>query len=92
MLDAFHRAFAGELRGMVDTLPIEAGQSVLDMACGDGVYTPWLAERVGVRGRVAAVDVLAEYLERARKKVAGITACGNHRLRDCADRFVTVRQ
>ena len=76
LLDAFHRAFARELRGMVDTLPIEAGQSVLDMACGDGVYTPWLAERAGARGRVVAVDVLAEYLERARRKVAGSPLAG----------------
>jgi ubiquinone/menaquinone biosynthesis C-methylase UbiE len=70
MLDAYHRAFAGELRAMVASLPITAGQTVLDMACGDGVYGPWLAERVGPGGRVAGVDVVSEYLAIARKKAA----------------------
>ena len=68
MLAAYHRAFARELRSMLDVLPLAAGQSVLDMACGDGVYSPWLAEKVGPSGRVVAVDVMPEYLELARKE------------------------
>jgi cyclopropane fatty-acyl-phospholipid synthase-like methyltransferase len=43
MLAAYHRAFASELRGIVHALPISQGQAVLDMACGDGAYGPWLA-------------------------------------------------
>jgi ubiquinone/menaquinone biosynthesis C-methylase UbiE len=70
MLEAYHRAFAGELQAMVAALPIEAGQTVLDMACGDGVYGPWLAQRVGPAGRVVSVDVRPEYLELARKHAA----------------------
>jgi ubiquinone/menaquinone biosynthesis C-methylase UbiE len=66
MLAAYHQAFAPELRSMIATLPILAGQSVLDMACGDGVYSPWLAERVGPNGRVVAVDLESNYLEIAR--------------------------
>jgi ubiquinone/menaquinone biosynthesis C-methylase UbiE len=68
MLAAYHRAFAGELQAMVAALPIQTGQTVLDMACGDGVYSSWLAERVGPSGRVVAVDVRPEYLEMARKQ------------------------
>ena len=56
MLAAYHRAFAAELRVMVDTLPLAPGSVVLDMACGDGVYTPWLAERVGPDGRLFAFE------------------------------------
>jgi ubiquinone/menaquinone biosynthesis C-methylase UbiE len=70
MLAAYHRALAVELRAMVDVLPIALGHSVLDMACGDGVYSPWLAERVGSGGRVVAVDMRTEYLELARKQSA----------------------
>lgn len=70
MLAAYHRAFASELRAMVDSLPIAEGQTVLDMACGDGVYSPWLAARVGPRGRVVAVDVMPEYLDLAREEAA----------------------
>ncbi|WP_422923423.1 class I SAM-dependent methyltransferase [Singulisphaera sp. PoT] len=66
MLAAYHRAFAEELRGIVHSLPIGEGQTVLDMACGDGAYLPWLAERVGPSGRVVAVDLIPKYLEVAR--------------------------
>ena len=66
MLGAYHRAFARELRAMIDVLPLEPGRSVIDMACGDGVYSPWLAERVAESGRVVAVDVSEAYLAAAR--------------------------
>ena len=66
ILDAFHRAFAPELRAMVGSLPIAEGDSVLEMACGDGAYTPWLADRVGPRGSVVAVDVSPAYLAVAK--------------------------
>jgi ubiquinone/menaquinone biosynthesis C-methylase UbiE len=67
MLAAYHRAFASELRSIVGSLPITEGHAVLDMACGDGAYSPWLADRVGVEGRVVAVDKSPKYLEIARK-------------------------
>ena len=70
MLAAYHRAFATELRAVVGALPMAAGQIVLDMACGDGAYSRWLAERVGPSGRVAAVDVRPDYLEIAREDVS----------------------
>ena len=70
MLAAYHRAFACELRAMMSVLPIELGQTVLDVACGDGAYSPWLAERVGAGGRVVAVDIDPTYLEAARAEAA----------------------
>ena len=70
MLAAYHRAYADELRAIVGCLPLEPGHQVLDMACGDGVYSGWLAERVGPSGRVTAVDRMADYLDLARRTVA----------------------
>ena len=67
MLAAYHRAFAAELREIVHSLPIAKGQTVLDMACGDGAYSHWLAECVGADGRVVAVDNNAGCLEIARR-------------------------
>jgi SAM-dependent methyltransferase len=70
MLMAYQRAYAAELRAMIADLPLRRGDRVLDMACGAGVYTGWLAERVGPRGRVYGVDISAAYLALARDHAA----------------------
>ena len=68
MLSSFHAAFAAELEAMVASVPIGEGDRVLEMACGDGDYTPWLARRVGRSGTVVGVDVSTSYLDLARHK------------------------
>lgn len=68
-LAAYHAAFADELKTMVDQLPITPGALVLDLACGDGTYAGWLAERVGPSGAVVALDHSMAYLEWARSQV-----------------------
>lgn len=67
MLSAYHDAHAAELRAMVASLPIQEGTRVLEIACGDGVYSRWIAERVGATGGVVGVDVLPAYLKVARR-------------------------
>jgi ubiquinone/menaquinone biosynthesis C-methylase UbiE len=71
LLGAYHRAFAAELQAMVDSLPIAEGDRVLDVACGDGVYSAWLASRVGKSGFVASVDLLPAYLKVTREQAGG---------------------
>lgn len=66
MLTAYHRAHAPELRAMIADLPLRPGDHVLDLACGDGVYSCWIAERLGDAGRVVGVDLAPAYLELAR--------------------------
>jgi SAM-dependent methyltransferase len=66
MLAAYHRAHRDELRAMVADLPLFPGDRVLDMACGDGAYSVWLAERVGRAGAVVGVDISPAYLAQAR--------------------------
>jgi ubiquinone/menaquinone biosynthesis C-methylase UbiE len=68
MLAAFHRAHAAELRAMIAELPLRPGDRVLDMACGDGTYSVWLAERVAPYGAVTSVDISPAYLEQARTR------------------------
>ena len=70
MLAAFHRACAADLQQIVADLRLQPGDRVLDMACGDGVFSVWLAERVGANGRVVGVDLSPAYLEVARKHAA----------------------
>ncbi len=62
LLAAYHAAFAVELEGMVRSLPIPEGAQVLEMACGDGAYTPWLARKVGPAGSVVGLDLSPAYL------------------------------
>ncbi len=68
-LGAYHQAFADDLRAMIASLPIEAGDQVLDLASGDGVYSKWLAERVGPSGSVKALDISRAYHNLARQVV-----------------------
>jgi ubiquinone/menaquinone biosynthesis C-methylase UbiE len=66
---AYHRAFERELRALIDGLPLHPGDRVLDLACGDGVYAHWLADRLGEDGRVLAVDLSPAFLELARREI-----------------------
>jgi ubiquinone/menaquinone biosynthesis C-methylase UbiE len=79
MLTAYHRAHVDELRAMIADLPLQPGDRVLDMPCGDGVYSVLLADRVGECGHVVGVDLSASYLELARShadaSAHGATIC-----------------
>lgn len=61
----YHRAFAPELKDVVAALPIKRGDCVVDLACGDGSYSCWLAGRVGTIGSVLALDVSSAFLAEA---------------------------
>lgn len=76
MLAAYHRAHEPELRAMIADLPLNEGDRVIDLACGDGVYSCWIAERVGASGRVVGVDLAPAYLELARATAARSPAGG----------------
>lgn len=47
---------------------IKSGDTVVDIGCGLGYFTLAMAELVGPRGRVIAVDVQAEMLRRAKRR------------------------
>lgn len=69
MMADYHKAFTAELRQVVAALDINPGERVVDLACGDGSYTSWLAETVGPAGEVLAVDVSPAFLGLARRHV-----------------------
>ncbi|GAC1539944.1 MAG: hypothetical protein NVS2B7_11900 [Herpetosiphon sp.] len=74
MLAAFHRASAPVLRKIVKDLNINRGTTILDMACGDGVYGPWLAEGTGKHGLVVGIDLASEFIRLAQKTASNTPA------------------
>ncbi len=65
-LSALHRALDEDFRRIVNYLPREADDSVLDVGCGDGYFTGLLSEK---GGSVTGVDNLEAYLVAARSHV-----------------------
>ena len=54
--------------GFLDRLAVRPGDRVADLGAGPGFFTLPLAERVGPAGRVYALDVSAEMLDRLRAR------------------------
>jgi SAM-dependent methyltransferase len=55
---------------VIESLKIEEGAHVADLGAGDGYFVFRLADAVGPRGRVYAVDVDEEIVEKLRARVA----------------------
>jgi len=55
-LDIAADAWQPELSGLLDRLGPVGGAVVLDAGCGSGRLTGWIADRVGPRGTVCALD------------------------------------
>ncbi|MFD1413594.1 class I SAM-dependent methyltransferase [Oceanobacillus jeddahense] len=53
---------------IIEQSDIQPGMQVIDFGCGSGRLTIPVAERVGTSGKVTAVDIQAEMLERVEKK------------------------
>jgi len=72
MLSAYHRSRDAELRAIMATLPLTPDSRVLDVACGDGCYSHWLAERAE---QVVGVDLCAPYLGLAvQRRTSSVSA------------------
>ena len=69
LLDAYHCAFAPELRRIIADLPLHSDSRVLDIACGDGCYARWLGERCP-SGLIVGADRSGRCLARAQQREA----------------------
>jgi 2-polyprenyl-3-methyl-5-hydroxy-6-metoxy-1,4-benzoquinol methylase len=49
---------------------VEKGQTVVDIGCGPGIFSIAMAQLVGDKGRVIAVDIQEKMLERLQQKIA----------------------
>jgi len=55
---------------LVRRLPVESGDTVLDVGCGTGLCLPLLREKVGGTGNVVGIDESAQMLEVASARIA----------------------
>ena len=53
----------------IDALHLQAGQSVLEVACGTGRNFPLILEKIGRDGKLVGVDATAAILAKARERV-----------------------
>ncbi len=57
-----HRTKEEERRRMVADLNLKPGDTILDLGCGPGLWTPLLAEKVKPNGRVIGIDFNPELI------------------------------
>ena len=55
---------------LIDALKLQEGEHVVHVGCGTGYYTAILAEVVGPKGRVTAIEIDPELAGRARRNVS----------------------
>jgi SAM-dependent methyltransferase len=63
-------AFQAFRRAIVDSLPLRAGDTVLDVGCGTGLCFAMLVDKVGTHGRVLGIDASPHMAAVARERVA----------------------
>jgi demethylmenaquinone methyltransferase/2-methoxy-6-polyprenyl-1,4-benzoquinol methylase len=69
-LERMNRFHEPEMRAIIAGLGLPAGSRGLDVGCGVGLYTLWLAEAVGPSGRVLGIEPTGERVEAARALTA----------------------
>lgn len=72
IVDAHFQACRPTYGRLLRQARIRPGSHVLDAGCGSGSFLPLLAEQVGSRGRVSALDLAAEHVATARRRTAGL--------------------
>jgi ubiquinone/menaquinone biosynthesis C-methylase UbiE len=55
---------------LIERSGIQAGMKILDLGCGSGAYTTFVARAVGEKGRVYALDIEQKMLKQLEKKLA----------------------
>jgi precorrin-6B methylase 2 len=69
---------------IVDALPLRPGLRVIEIGCGPGAAAREVAERVGPRGHVLAVDRSAKAIDQLSESAAALIAAGRLTARQVA--------
>jgi arsenite methyltransferase len=75
-VDAHYLACQPEYEAMIRSVGLQAGWHVLDAGSGTGQFTSVIAELIGVRGRISAIDVAPENIAIVQAQAAsGVFRC-----------------
>jgi demethylmenaquinone methyltransferase/2-methoxy-6-polyprenyl-1,4-benzoquinol methylase len=75
-LERMNRFQEPEARALIADLELPKGSHGLDVGCGVGLFALWLAEAIGLHGRVVGIEPSAERAEAARALVGhGAPGC-----------------
>ncbi len=69
-LDSEVRRWVQPADKLIERSGIKQGMTVLDLGCGSGAFTTFVARAVGKQGRVYAVDIQAAMLKQLERKLA----------------------
>lgn len=69
-LDPQHALFAEQSYRHLEEAELAAEQTVYDVGCGSGIMTKYLADMVGEKGCVFAVDISAEQIDVTRTRIS----------------------
>ena len=81
-LELMNRFQEPEAHTLIADLGLPEGSQGLDVGCGVGLYTLWLAQTVGPRGRVIGIEPSAERVEEARALVGRALPAAQLELRE----------
>ncbi len=70
-LDVHFEAARHEYEAQLRAVGIQPGWHMLDAASGSGSYLPWMAELVGSRGQLSALDLAPDNVARIERRLPG---------------------
>jgi len=70
LLDSGYRRRIQPPAQLIERSGIKKGMSVLDLGCGSGAFTPFIARTVGDKGKVYALDIQADMLKQLENKLS----------------------
>ena len=70
LLDSGYRRRIQPPAQLIERSGIKKGMRVLDLGCGSGAFTPFIARTVGEKGKVYALDIQANMLKQLENKLS----------------------
>jgi ubiquinone/menaquinone biosynthesis C-methylase UbiE len=70
LLDSGYRRRIQPPTQLIERSGIKKGMHVLDLGCGSGAFTPFIARTVGEKGKVYALDIQADMLKQLKNKLS----------------------